>query len=110
MSTRKLVRIRSEFQEIEKQPGTVFVFNFLKQNLTWYQGRTGTKFPTGHKPPTGAAIRVVARTLIQRGKNDRDKICLVKSGYLPTDIYPSAARQNDRAKQGSKQLGVWGTL
>ena len=52
------------------------------------------------KPQTGAPIRVVARTFLQRGKNDRDKFCLVKSGYLPTDISersdakrPSEARE-----------------
>ena len=28
------------------------------------QGRTGTKCPIGHKPPTGAQIRVVTRTLL----------------------------------------------
>ena len=71
------------------------------------QGRTGTKFPTGHKPPTGAPIRGVARTFLQRGKNDRDKICLVKSGYLPTDVSErsDAKRPSEAREQAAGGLG-----
>ena len=70
----------------------------MKAEIPPRQGRTGTKFPTGHKPPTGAPIR---------GKNDRDKICLVKCGYLATDISErsDAKRPSEAREQAAGGLG-----
>ena len=64
------------------------------------QGRTGTKFPTGHKPPTGAPITTEV-------ENDRDKICRVKSGYLVTDISErsEAKRPSEAREQAAGGLG-----
>ena len=51
------------------------------------QGRTGTKFSTGHKPPRGAPK--------------------VKNEYFPTDIFErSKAKRSSEARE--KTAGVWG--
>ena len=60
---------------------------FMRVNL---QGRTGTKFSTGHKPPRGAPTR---------GVNQTSKVNI----FLL--ISSSGVRKNNRAK---KTAGVWG--